>query len=397
MAQRAKQADDRRAIMLPEDLFTGNEKITIQKLTRVQEQLKGYFVEREDIIEIMMVAYLSQQHVVTIGPPGTAKSYLIECFNAHFPGVTYFAWQVNKFTVPEEIFGPYSLAGLRDGKYERITTGKLPEASIVYLDEVFNANSSILNALNSAMNERTFQGKRIPLRSFFGATNFMPEERTLVAFFDRLLFHVMIDRIRDASNFDSMLVLPKYSPELTIDDAEILALQSSLQKVSVKSIIPAISKIRELLAVEHVEPSDRRFKWALDALRARALLQGRTICTQDDLWILKNILWTDPKEVGLVESTIMKAIDPEAARIKDLYNQAIDIEKQMRPLDPDKHNDHMSAVREGCQKLTQVAEAIASLRQNATAMQPKVRQIAENLEIAVKDMRAKILKQKLGL
>src|SRR5271157_4589704 len=139
------QEPDDGAIM-PAGYFSSEEMATINKITAAIGELKQYFVEREEVIEAMADALLCKQHVCEIGPPGTAKSYLIECFTRYFAGFVYFAWQFTKFTTPEEVFGPYSLPELKAGNYTRITDGKLPHAHVAYFDEVFNANSSILNA-----------------------------------------------------------------------------------------------------------------------------------------------------------------------------------------------------------------------------------------------------------
>jgi len=379
------------------EFFTPQERDTVAKIAAAMDELKAYFVEREDVIEMMAVMKICKQHVVELGPPGTAKSYIIECFCKYFAGVVFFQWQFNKFTTPDEVFGHYSIPELQKGNFKRVTAGKFSECNVFYGDEIFNANTSILNAMNQGMNERVFEGKHIDLENVYAATNFYPEEKSLVAFFDRFLGRLIVDDIHESANFEQMLVSKPYvsSNWGTISRDEMAALQAKISGVDAKQVIPIISKIRELLRIEHVEPSSRRFKWALQALQARAILSGREFCTQEDVWLLRNILWTDPKEIPVVEAVITKAIDPDMARIKIFYDQAIDIKKQLAPLDM-KDAAANQAVAEGTQKLVQIADSIKEMREKVVMM-PRVQAVAEKLEKAVREIHKEILKTKLGV
>src|SRR5213594_5229738 len=128
----------------------------IDTLARVRDELEQAFVERSEVIEGALVALLARAHVLVIGPPGTAKSMLADELCRRITGATYFQWLLTKFTTPEELFGAVSLKALEADDYRRVTVNKLPEAHIAFLDEVFKASSSILNAILSLMNERRF-------------------------------------------------------------------------------------------------------------------------------------------------------------------------------------------------------------------------------------------------
>src|SRR5258708_14329974 len=132
----------------------------LSKLARIREELNRMFLERADLIDGAIVAMLSANHVLIIGPPGTAKSMLADELCGRIESANYFQWLLTKFSTPEEIFGAVSLKGLEEDNYRRVTANKLPEAHIAFLDEIFKANSSILNALLTIINEPIFHNGR---------------------------------------------------------------------------------------------------------------------------------------------------------------------------------------------------------------------------------------------
>src|SRR5207344_1960401 len=157
------------------DRFCAAAMTPIDTLARVRDELEQAFVERSEVIEGAMIALLARAHVLLIGPPGTAKSMLADELCRRIEGGVYFQWLLTKFTTPEELFGAVSLKALEADDYRRVTANKLPEAHIAFLDEVFKASSSILNAILTIINERFFHNGRqvaaVPLLTLFGASN----------------------------------------------------------------------------------------------------------------------------------------------------------------------------------------------------------------------------------
>src|SRR5713226_2477194 len=182
---------------------------TQEKLKKIREELKQTFLERGDLIDGALCALLASQHLLIIGPPGTAKSMLADEICRRIEGANYFQWLLTRFSTPEEIFGAVSLKALEQDDYRRVTSHKLPEAHIAFLDEIFKANSSILNAILTLINERIFHNGReritVPLITMFGASNELPDEEELTALFDRFMLRFMVDYIGEEFRFLKML------------------------------------------------------------------------------------------------------------------------------------------------------------------------------------------------
>jgi MoxR-like ATPase len=175
----------------------------LKKLREFSDQLCSCFVGREQEIEQMMVAAIAQEPLLFIGPPGTGKSEMITQFKnlLELPGNEYFEYMLTKFTEPSELLGPLDLKRLKAGEYIRRIAGKLPEAKLVFLDEIFKSNSAILNTLLTLLNEKKFyqDGKPypVPLKILFAATNELPNLSELDALKDRFTLKVRIDKVSE--------------------------------------------------------------------------------------------------------------------------------------------------------------------------------------------------------
>jgi MoxR-like ATPase len=152
------------------------------KLAAVRHDLGRVLVDREREIDLALTALLAGEHLLLVGPPGCGKSLLLDSLLAWLGGKKFSAL-LTRFSVPEELFGPVSLAGLKEDRFVRVTTGKLPEAEFVFLDELFKGSSAILNVLLKILNERTFDAgdgilRNAPLRLCVAASNEWPAPET---------------------------------------------------------------------------------------------------------------------------------------------------------------------------------------------------------------------------
>jgi MoxR-like ATPase len=174
-----------------------------KRLNHFRKSLGRFFVAKQELIDLMLLAALAQEPLLLVGPPGTAKSDLVLKFKDAL-GLNeddYFEYMLTRFTEPSEIIGPIDINLLREGRYIRREQGKLPTARLAFLDEIFKSNSAILNILLTIINERKFYQDGVPqpvcLRVLFAATNEIPEQGELAALKDRFVLKAESRSVQD--------------------------------------------------------------------------------------------------------------------------------------------------------------------------------------------------------
>ncbi len=312
---------------------------------RVVTPLKSTFVGRDEVVDLIALAVVAGEHLFLYGPPGTAKSALVRAFSTAVRG-RYFEYLLTRFSEPNEIFGPVDLAKLREGTVATVTTGMLPEAEFAFLDELFNANSAILNNLLTVLNERVYrrgaETHRLPLISAFAASNHLPEDDALAALFDRFLLRVRVEALpRDrlpgllaagwALEKGNVTELPADSP--TSDD-----LRDLTRRVKDVDLGPvtevyadAVTRVRDL----GVAFSDRRAVKVLKLVAASAVLCGRSVANSSDFWVLRYV-WDRVEQIGPLGSLVTGLLEDaprESAHPRSAKPEQVDAEALSRELD----------------------------------------------------------------
>jgi MoxR-like ATPase len=252
-------------------------------------------VEREALVEMIALAAVAGEHVLVVGPPGTAKSEAVRRV-ARAVGGRYFEYLLGRFTEPSEIFGPVDLRRLKEGVVETETSGMLPEAEFAFLDEVFRGSTAILNTLLGILNERVFRRGhsviRCPLRVCVGASNSLPEDDSLAAFADRFLVRVFVDPIPDP-RLEELLDggwritgAGEDGPPAPLGVAELDTLAGSVSRADMTLVRPLLAHAIRLLRGAGVLLSDRRAVRCQRLVSAAAVLAGRPRPTDADLWPL---------------------------------------------------------------------------------------------------------------
>jgi MoxR-like ATPase len=288
------------------------------RLQAVEDGLNAAFTERRGEVRSLTTALVAGEHVLLLGPPGTAKSALTQAFCAATGDGPFFQVLMTRYTVPEEVFGPISLAGLEHDKYERITLGYLPSAKGAFIDEIFKGNSSILNSLLTILNEGEFDngGVRgaVPLEMCVGASNELPTDDALAALYDRFLLRHWVEPVKNRSEVKKLLMgrgAPKVTARLQPGDLSVLRAAAATIRVT-DEVADLLLDLKDSLAREHgVVCSDRRWRKMVELVCARAAIRGGVETAKGDVMVLADAIWRTPDERPTVQATVAKAVSPD--------------------------------------------------------------------------------------
>ncbi len=381
-----------------------------KKWATLGDALKGAFFERDRVIEGLIVALLARQHVLLLGPPGTAKSALANVMCKAIEGAGFFEWLLSRMTAPEELFGPVKLSGLKADKYERNTANKAPEAEIVFYDEIFKGSSTILNTNLKLINERKFDNggaapMDVPLEMMVGASNELPEGGAtgeLAPLFDRFLVRYWVEPLKADNSFVGLLAdedeegnatdaEPEIPATARVTMADLKAAQAEVAKVRMtRDAAEKMAQLRRELAGKGVQASDRRWKQACKALRANAWLSGDSVVTEDHFTILADCLWDDPEQRREVAITVQQFCGEQVGEALKTHDALVDLITNMPANGGDRQTQVPLVTREG-KRAEEVLKALreeASSASNKQAIDKLLAQITSALQPLRKEARA---------
>ncbi|WP_207536449.1 AAA family ATPase [Desertivirga arenae] len=292
----------------------------IDKLNTVLSYVKNSFVGKNEIVDLLGVCLIANENAFLLGPPGTAKSAIVRSLSECIIEGKNFEYLLTRFTEPNEIFGPFDIRALKNGDLITNTEGMMPEASMVFLDEIFNANSAILNSLLLALNEKIFrrgkETRKLPALMFVGASNVMPEDDALNALLDRFLIRVRCDYV-DTDLLDQVLLAGwKLQNDAGLNRSEImpheiLELQKQRKEVDLSPIRKQYVDLVHNLRNTGIKVSDRRAVKIQNLLAASALMSGRKVAVLSDLWVVKYI-WDTEEQIEILSGIIDQIIEKES-------------------------------------------------------------------------------------
>jgi len=217
-----------------------------RRLLAVESLLNQYVIGHENMVKALMVATVAGEHVVVIGPPGTAKSYTIRLMSKLL-NAKFYSYLLTRFTSYDELFGTVNVLELSKGQYVR-NWSAIVSSEFVFLDEIFKANSAILNALLSLLQERIIydpmsgQAVSVALWSAVGASNETPEDPELMALYDRFSVKVFIDYLDN----DAQILSALQARWLSVNNLTAVASMNDVRILNEYAMKLFIAKVKDL-------------------------------------------------------------------------------------------------------------------------------------------------------
>ena len=309
-------------------LFT--EELPVKEhISKLIELMSQGLYEKEHIMAVALLSAIAGESIFLLGPPGTAKSMVARRLKLVFKGAKSFEYLMSRFSTPDEIFGPVSISKLKnEDKYERLVDGYLPDAEVVFLDEIWKAGPAIQNALLTAINERIFKNGsdtlRLPMKALIAASNELPaEDEGLEALWDRFLVRMVSNCISSEKTFYKMVRSksvdePTIAENYLVDDALHLKWLAAIHEVEITDdICRLVTHVRKILAEQQKKEeintldyyiSDRRWKKVFHLLQASAFLNGRNAINVTDSILLIHCLWNKVDAIPVVLDALCSAI-----------------------------------------------------------------------------------------
>ncbi len=315
-----------------------------KKLQTLLQNLSQGLIEREVPLRLVLLAALAGEHLLLLGPPGTAKSELARRVRHAFSDGQYFERLLTRFSVPEELFGPLSIKALEQDRYERLTARYLPTATIAFIDEIFKANSAILNSLLTLLNEREFdngdQRIKTPLITVVAASNELPSGEELNALYDRFLLRCQVTAVSE-QGFAELLEINEAAFQINTENqlqaADLAVMQQQAAQIDLSpEVIRLLKDLRVFLQHKNIYVSDRRWRKIIKLLKVAVYTNGKKIVSVWDCWLLQHCLWEAPAQHSMIFDWYQQQLGTQQQVNLQQLNKVVEVWQQTLQEEQDK-------------------------------------------------------------
>lgn len=345
-----------------------------EKFIEIDEQCQ--LIENADPSHGIVLALLTQNHVVLLGPPGTGKSMIAKEICDRITGAKFFHKLMARDLAPNEILVSDQTIkesidedGTKHIIFEKNPKGMLPECEIAFLDEIFKSNSTTLNKLLDIALEREYMmnGRRYKAKTqtIVGASNETPEDETR-AFYDRIMLRYLVSNIMEPSNFVKLLTFEFDKNKTTVTLEELAEAQEEVKHIGFPDkILGKLIELRRDLKERGIEHSNRRWRQGFSIVKAEAWLNGRTEVDEEDMEQLQHCLWSVPgPEQKSVREAVLQSVNPIKQQILEQFEMA------------QEERDAVYKVKQGPERSNRAVEANAKLK----SMQDEMKKLIINIK-----------------
>ncbi|MDR2591504.1 MAG: AAA family ATPase, partial [Chitinispirillales bacterium] len=324
-----------------------------ERISKLLEALNVGLYERENELKLALLSSIAGESIFFLGLPGVAKSLVAKRLKYAYKGERVFEYLMSRFSTPDEIFGPISISELKKDKYVRVIDGYLPDAEVVFLDEIWKAGPSIQNTLLTILNEKVFRNGKteseirdeknvkierdVPIKVLISASNELPNEddkalgQSLDALWDRFLVRFVVDGIEDPEKFNKMIAMSDapykdtVADKITDDDYQ--KWKDAIGKIVIpENVFKVIGAIKEKVrlhndnvnkenAERQIYISDRRWHKIVRLLRASAFLNDRAEVDLMDCFLIRHCIWNEKEQRNQVWQFVNEAIEEQGCAV----------------------------------------------------------------------------------
>ncbi|QIA16725.1 BspA family leucine-rich repeat surface protein [Campylobacter lari] len=368
------------------------------KIQSIIQELNKGLLERDEVIILVLLAFFSGKSIFLYGPPGTDKSMIARRSALAFGEDNhFFTYLMNRFSTPEEVFGPIDIKALKENKLKRVTKGYLPCANFAFLDEIWKSSPAILNTLLTIINEKIYKDGEdnieVPLYGLICASNEFPAaNQGLEALYDKMLIRYEVLPLEQRESFENLLrnksekIMIKnhfQAEELQkiLSESENVEFPDEAMEIllNIKSDIELhnqnLEDIDELIYI-----SDRRYKNIAQLLKVCAYLNDRKEILPIDLALLKHCLWSNEKDKIIIKEILQKNLSFSNDFIK-IKNAILDLENKFDTVIQNKKK----SLQEKQKSSDNFLPKLQSIQKNIIDLEQKIQEKQKELNIFLSD------------